>query len=67
MKRTLFEVSLGVIAIVLGLEVVHYRNAVLECNVDRKRAWQTVLQLRRSLEATQPKEPLERPDEALHR
>lgn len=46
MKRLLFEVAMVVGVIVLGLEAVHYRNAVLECNVDRHRAWDTVVDLR---------------------
>jgi hypothetical protein len=46
MKRILIEVGLFVAAFVLGLEATHYRNAVLECNVDRKRAWSTVVDLR---------------------
>ena len=46
MKRTVFEVALVMMVIVLGLEVIHYRNAVLEANVDRKRAWATVVELR---------------------
>jgi hypothetical protein len=32
--------------IVLGLEAVHYREAVLEANVDRKQAWKKVVELR---------------------
>jgi len=31
---------------VLGLEAVHYRQAVLDANIDRKRAWKTVTELR---------------------
>lgn len=50
MKRMVFEVGLVVAVIVLGLEAVHYRNAVLDCNVDRKRAWKTVVELRSSSE-----------------
>ncbi len=46
MKRTVFEVGLVVAVIIFGLEAVHYRNAVLDCNVDRKRAWKTVVELR---------------------
>ncbi|HEY2030817.1 MAG TPA: hypothetical protein VGH20_16585 [Myxococcales bacterium] len=46
MKRLFFEVALVVGVLVLGLEAVHYRNAVLECNVDRHRAWNTVVDLR---------------------
>jgi hypothetical protein len=51
MKRLLFEVALVVGVLVLGLEAVHYRNAVLECNVDRHRAWNTVVDLREKNEA----------------
>jgi hypothetical protein len=46
-KRTVFETALVMMVLVLGLEVVHYRNAVLEANVDRKVAWRTVVELRR--------------------
>jgi hypothetical protein len=46
MKRMVFETAMVVVALMLGLEVVHYRNAVLESNVDRERAWRTVVQLR---------------------
>jgi len=46
-KRTVFETALVMLVLVLGLEVVHYRNAVLEANVDRKTAWKTVVELRR--------------------
>jgi hypothetical protein len=67
MKRTVFEVGLAVIAIVLGLEVVHYRNAVVECNIDDKRAWQTVLQMRRSAEALESPASFEHSSEAAHK
>ena len=50
MKRTVFETALVMMVLVLGLEVVHYRNAVLEANVDRKSAWHTVVELRRKCE-----------------
>ena len=50
MKRTVFETALVLMVLVLGLEVVHYRNAVLEANVDRKTAWRTVVELRRRCE-----------------
>ena len=50
MKRTVFETALVLMVLVLGLEVVHYRNAVLEANVDRKTAWRTVVELRRKCE-----------------
>ena len=46
MKRLVFEIGMSVAALVLGLEAVHYRNAVLEANVDRHRAWNTVVELR---------------------
>lgn len=51
MKRIVFEVGLVVAVIVLGLEAVHYREAVLDCNIDRKRAWNTVVELRDKLES----------------
>ena len=50
MKRTVFETALVMMVLVLGLEVVHYRNAVLEANVDRKVAWRTVVELRHRCE-----------------
>lgn len=50
MKRIFFEILMVVMAMVLGLEVVHYRNAVLDSNVDRQRAWDTVVTLRRQCE-----------------
>jgi len=50
MKRIVFETGLVVAVIVLGLEAVHYREAVLEANVDRKRAWNTVVELREKCE-----------------
>jgi hypothetical protein len=53
MRRTLIMVGLAVAALVLGLEATHYRNAVLECNVDRKRAWNTVVDLREKNEDLQ--------------
>ena len=50
MKRTAFETALVIAVIALFLEVIHYRNAVLEANVDRKRAWKTVVELRQQCE-----------------
>ena len=50
MKRTAFETALVIAMIALILEVIHYRNAVLEANVDRKRAWKTVVELRHTCE-----------------
>jgi hypothetical protein len=46
MKRLAFETALVVAVLVLLLEAVHYRNAVLDANVDRNRAWRTVIELR---------------------
>ena len=57
MKRMVFETAVVAVALMLGLEVVHYRNAVLEANVDRGRAWRTVVQLRDFLEANHLKPP----------
>lgn len=51
MKRMVFEVGLVVAVLIFGLEAVHYRNAVLDCNIDRKRAWKTVVELRERLES----------------
>lgn len=51
MKRMMMEVALAVMVLVLGLEVVHYRNAVLDTNLDNKRAWKTVVELRAKAEA----------------
>ncbi len=50
MKRIVLETGLVVAVIVLGLEAVHYREAVLEANIDRKRAWNTVVELREKCE-----------------
>lgn len=62
MKRLVFEIALCVGVMVMGLEAVHYRNAVLEANIDRNRAWNTVVDLRGKLEKctgepTQPAPP----------
>ncbi len=46
MTRVALETALVVAIIALTLEVVHYRNAVLDANVDRNRAWRTVVELR---------------------
>jgi len=46
MKRLVFEIGLGTAVIILGLEAVHYRNAVLAANIDMNRAWKTVVELR---------------------
>jgi len=46
MKRVAFETALVVAVLALFLEVIHYRNAVLDANVDRNRAWKTVVELR---------------------
>ena len=53
MKRTAFETALVIAVIALFLEVIHYRNAVLEANVDRNRAWKTVVELRKKCESTE--------------
>ncbi len=50
MKRLVFEIALFVGVLLMGLEAVHYRNAVLEANIDRNRAWNTVVDLRHKLE-----------------
>ncbi len=55
MKRTAFETALVIAVIALFLEVIHYRNAVLEANVDRSRAWRTVVELRKKCESVEPK------------
>ena len=51
MKRLIFEIAAVIGALVFLLEAIHYREAVLEANVDRKRAWATVVELRREVEA----------------
>ena len=48
MKRIVVETVLVIGVLVLGLEAIHYRQAVLDANVDRKRAWSTVVQLRQT-------------------
>ncbi|MCA1826487.1 MAG: hypothetical protein ABR567_14895 [Myxococcales bacterium] len=58
MKRILFETALVLGVIVLGLEAVHYREAVLEANVDRKRAWKTVVELREKCEHAGLEKPI---------
>jgi hypothetical protein len=50
MHRLVLEIAAIVACAVLGLEAVHYRKAVIESNLDRKRAWNTVIELRHSLE-----------------
>src|SRR6267378_3762466 len=50
-----FETALVIAFIALFLEVIHYRNAVLEANVDRGRAWKTVVELRKKCESVEPK------------
>jgi hypothetical protein len=62
MVRTVMTVALVVTAAVLGLEVVHYRRAVLACNADDKRAWQAVAGYRErdespALHAARPARP----------
>jgi hypothetical protein len=54
MLRTWLETAGVVLLIALALEVVHYRNAVLDANVDRNRAWRTVVELRHACEQTKP-------------
>jgi hypothetical protein len=46
MRRLVFEIALVVSVIIMGLEAVSYREAVLLANVDRKRAWSLVAELR---------------------
>ena len=50
MKRLVIEIGLGMMVLVLLLEVIHYRNAVIAANLDNKRAWQTVIELREKIE-----------------
>ncbi len=59
MRRLVIEISLFVGILVMGLEAVHYRNAVLDSNLDRNRAWNTVIELRHKLEKCtgEPTEP----------
>jgi hypothetical protein len=54
MVRTWLETAGVVLLIALALEVMHYRNAVLDANVDRNRAWKTVVDLRRSCAEVKP-------------
>jgi hypothetical protein len=54
MKRVAMETFLVVAVIALALEVVHYRNAVLDANVDRNRAWKTVVELRKQCALSGP-------------
>ena len=50
MKRMVVEIGLGVLTLLLGLELVHKRNVLIETNLDRERAWRTVVQLRHTCE-----------------
>ena len=54
MLRTWLETAGVVLLIALALEVMHYRNAVLDANVDRNRAWKTVVELRHACEQSKP-------------
>ena len=51
MTRVALETALVVAILALALEVVHYRNAVLDANVDRNCAWKTVVELRKECAA----------------
>ncbi|HEX4384508.1 MAG TPA: hypothetical protein VH083_16215 [Myxococcales bacterium] len=51
MIRIVIEIGLVVGAFVLGMEAVHYRSAVVACNVENKRAWHIVQGLRDQKEA----------------
>lgn len=53
MARLTTEIALAVAMIVFGLEAVHYRNAVLAANIDLKRAWTTVVDLREKCEQSE--------------
>ncbi|HZR09081.1 MAG TPA: hypothetical protein VFA79_10895 [Myxococcales bacterium] len=57
MLRTWLETAGVVLLIALALEVMHYRNAVLDANVDRNRAWKTVVELRHACEQAKPGHP----------
>lgn len=61
MHRLVLEIAAVMACLVLGLEAIHYREAVLEANVDRKRAWKTVVELRHSLEACKGSARQDRP------
>ena len=41
--------------LISGLEAVHYREAVLAANIDLKRAWHTVVELREQCQLSQAK------------
>ena len=51
MIRIVVEIGLVVGALVLGMEAVHYRTAVVSCNLENKRAWHIVQGLRDEKEA----------------
>jgi hypothetical protein len=51
MIRIVVEIALVVGAFVLGMEAVHYRSAVVACNIENKRAWHIVQGLRDQKEA----------------
>jgi hypothetical protein len=52
MRRLVFEIALVVGVVIMSLEAVAYREAVLRANVDRKRAWNLVTELRVKCEHT---------------
>ena len=55
MVRILLETAAVVLLMVLALEAIHYREAVIDANIDRNRAWRTVVELRKSCgDATVP-------------
>ena len=67
MKRLVFEIALFVGVLVMGLEAIRYRNAVIEANIDRNRAWNTVIDLRHKVEKCtgEPSQPEAPASEAL--
>lgn len=54
MTRKLIETALVLGSVILMLEAVHYRQALLAANIDRKDAWNTVVELRRQREGCPP-------------
>lgn len=54
MSRMVLQTAFVIGALIVGLEAVHYRRALLAANVDRKEAWSTVVDLRHRMERCAP-------------
>jgi hypothetical protein len=65
MIRIVIEIGLVVGAFVLGMEAVHYRTAVVACNLENKRAWHIVQGLRDEKEALESRFGVQSPTAAV--